>query len=88
MATTSLTRRHFVALAEAVRFLDLEPVQRRHVAEALADACARFNGAFDRGRFLRAATEPTRLDGLCRPDAPKHVRGAVAATLAAIGGAL
>ncbi len=57
-----MTRRHFLALAEAVRSLELSPADRLRVAEALADVCRQFNGRFDRERFLRAALEPTAID--------------------------
>ena len=55
-----MTRRHFLALAEAIRFAHLDPETRAVVAEAIADACSRFNGRFDRGRFIRAAIEPLK----------------------------
>ena len=57
-----MTRRHFAAIAEAVRFLELTRANRLQVAEALADVCRRFNSRFDRGRFLEAAMEPTAAD--------------------------
>lgn len=66
-----MTRRHFVALADALSMArpcctpDIpEPVQaaleRQHLrnVKAIADACAASNGRFDRGRFYRAAGSP------------------------------
>ena len=55
-----MTRMHFQALAEAVRFLALSPADRLQVAEAIAGACRQFNSRFNRERFVRAATESTK----------------------------
>jgi hypothetical protein len=66
-----MTRRHFVALADALRLASpvcspdipeevqaaLERQQLRCI-KAIADACAASNGRFDRGRFYRAAGAP------------------------------
>ncbi len=64
----TMSRRHFVALAEALNgerpipsdfsdegsYLTRLAVWRRCV-NAVADTCARFSDTFDRGRFIRAA---------------------------------
>ena len=48
-----MTRKHFDALAEAIRRIrDAE--ERRRTAETVAAVCRRFNGRFDAGRFFRA----------------------------------
>jgi hypothetical protein len=55
--TTSMTRQHFRALADAVASLDggvFTDVQRQMVAGAVASAVARFNPAFQRSKFLTA----------------------------------
>ena len=59
----SMSRMHFRALAEAVRGLP-PGASRAVVAEALADVCRRFNGGFDRGRFLRAALEEREAEAV------------------------
>jgi hypothetical protein len=54
--TTSLTRQHFRAVADAVAETPgLTPQQRHDVATALATALARFNPRFDRAKFVEAA---------------------------------
>ncbi len=65
-----MTRKHFEALAEALRFAhpiqgaNIDTSEARTVWQAaqnnVADACSRFNGAFDRSRFIEACT-PTKF---------------------------
>lgn len=61
-----MTRKHFEALAEALKHenpnrLGVPGIHRAETSQwevdviAVADACAQFNGNFDRGRFYRAA---------------------------------
>ena len=57
-----MTKCHFVAIAEAVRFLDLPMPARAHVAERLAETLRQFNSRFEAERFISAATEPTAID--------------------------
>lgn len=52
-----MTRKHFVAIAEAMRELrdeteDTDSVDR--ASKALADVCAESNSRFNRARFLQA----------------------------------
>lgn len=62
-----MTKKHFIAIAEAVRTTDVLAGSPREVREAvraefaanIADALQHFNGQFDRARFLDACTEPT-----------------------------
>jgi hypothetical protein len=49
-----MTRKHFVALAEAVRFLEADYGTRLAVAKAVASVCRRFNSRFSEYRFLAA----------------------------------
>lgn len=55
-----MTRKHFTAIAETIRSLDVDTETRQKVAEGFASTCAEFNGNFDRGRFIEAATKPTK----------------------------
>jgi hypothetical protein len=63
-----MTRKHFIAIAEAVRNVSLtghggEPYETellRDVAESLANALAQFNSGFDRQRFLDACLRGER----------------------------
>jgi hypothetical protein len=48
-----MTKRHFNALAEAIREI-CNPQERKRAAETVAEVCRRFNGRFDCGRFFRA----------------------------------
>ena len=48
-----MSRKHFIALARAVAAI-ADPVNRRQVAELLADVCAAANSRFDRQRFYSA----------------------------------
>ena len=64
----SMSRVHFVAIAEAIRYLPLRECDRATVAEHLADCVSKFNGCFDRGRFLRAALEPLKRSSSCRTE--------------------
>lgn len=58
-----MTRAHFNLLAEAISLLDIPGEgrdacsSRAYVAEKVADALAGTNPRFDRGRFVRIATE-------------------------------
>lgn len=75
-----MTRRHFAALAWELR--QCCPVQDETDASCyaarqwdldvlgIADACASFNGRFDRGRFLVAAGYTHRPDGSMYPSKP------------------
>lgn len=55
--TTSLTRQHFRAIAEAIATTPgLLREEREVVAERIADALRPFNPRFDRDRFIAAAT--------------------------------
>ena len=49
-----MTRRHFKALAESVRFLDVNHETRFVVARALAAVCRRFNSRFSEYRWYTA----------------------------------
>lgn len=51
-----MSRKHFYGLAYALHD-SKAPMQ---VIEAIADFCATQNGRFDRGRFVRVATEGGR----------------------------
>lgn len=60
-----MTRKHFKALAEALRFERPDDhwdpnkrVQWELDRKAVADVCASFNSNFDRGRFYAATEEP------------------------------
>jgi hypothetical protein len=48
-----MSRKHFVQLARAVASI-VDPVNRRQVAELLADVCAAANPRFNRSRFFAA----------------------------------
>ena len=48
-----MSRKHFIALAEAIRNIS-NPEERKRAANAVADVCAGSNGRFDRARFIRA----------------------------------
>jgi hypothetical protein len=48
-----MSRKHFIALAAAVAAI-ADPVNRRQVAELLADVCAAANPRFNRSRFYAA----------------------------------
>lgn len=77
-----MTRQHFTVIAwqlrqSAGRIIDETTLESdaRHYRQrqwdldalAMADACAQFNGAFDRGRFLIAAGYAHRPDGSLYP---------------------
>lgn len=49
-----MTRKHFEALAESIRFMELDYGTKRHVAEHVANVCKQFNSGFERQRFLEA----------------------------------
>ena len=46
-----MTRKHFIAIAEAIQELGLYPT-KEEVALAIARAVGQFNGNFDRERFI------------------------------------
>jgi hypothetical protein len=48
----NMTKKHFIAIAFAVKELDLSPEDKRKVACAMADFCKTQNINFDRERFL------------------------------------
>jgi hypothetical protein len=48
-----MSRKHFIALAHAVAAIT-DLVERRKVAELLADVCSAANPRFDRSRFYLA----------------------------------
>jgi len=48
-----MSRKHFTALAAAVRQI-ADPSERRRTAELIADVCAASNDRFDRQRFYSA----------------------------------
>jgi len=56
-----MTRTHFEAIAHALLLERPDPIARQEHAAwsrcvvAMADTCAAYNRAFDRGRFYRAA---------------------------------
>ena len=58
-----MTRKHFIAIAKVIHDLDLDRYgdrqfqQRKYIAASLAPILASTNPAFDRDRFIRAATE-------------------------------
>ena len=52
-ALDTMTKKHFDALAEAIREI-ASPKERKRTAETVAAVCRRFNGQFDTGRFFRA----------------------------------
>lgn len=52
-----MTKRHFQALADEIANIS-DDTARLAAARAVARACARFNSAFDRGRFFRACNVP------------------------------
>lgn len=49
-----MTRKHFEALAETIKYLDLSEQDKRHVAEHVGSVCMSFNVEFDRERFYEA----------------------------------
>ena len=65
--STSMTRQHFRALADAIARLDAT-VDQRTVAAAIANAVRQFNPRFDTGKFIWAAT------GQDEPPAPRRRR--------------
>lgn len=66
-----MTRKHFEALAEALRFVDVldgasqdvRSVVHAEYVNAVADVCKRFNPNFQRDKFLAAAATAPRLYG-------------------------
>jgi hypothetical protein len=52
----TMTKKHFVALAKALR----DNHANRELVEAVANVCKNANGNFDRGRFMAAAYDPAR----------------------------
>jgi len=53
----ALTRKHFEAIAKAIREMpDINSAERRRIAEHQADYLATTNRQFDRQRFVEAAT--------------------------------
>ena len=52
-----MTRKHFQAIADTIRFMDVDATTREKLASEFARTCASFNGRFDKGRFIAAATK-------------------------------
>lgn len=50
-----MTKKHFVAFADAVKFSDVDDAVKVAMAKMVADVAASFNGRFDRDKFFRAA---------------------------------
>jgi len=48
-----MSRKHFTALAEAIRAIS-DPAERRRAAALIADVCQSANPRFDRQRFYAA----------------------------------
>ncbi len=48
-----MSKQHFEAFAQAIREI-ANKGERKRTAETVAKVCQRFNGGFDKGRFLRA----------------------------------
>ena len=48
-----MSKQHFEAFARAIREI-ANKGERKRTAETVAKVCQRFNGGFDKGRFLRA----------------------------------
>jgi hypothetical protein len=42
-----MTKKHFIALAEAIKGLDMGPVHKRKVAIAIGYVCQQFNPVFN-----------------------------------------
>lgn len=49
-----MTKKHFQAAAELVKFLDVSPAEKMLVAQSMVELFRQFNGRFDQGRFLQA----------------------------------
>ena len=58
-----MSRKHFVAIAEAIRFMDISAEAREVVAREMASTLRAFNSNFDRERFIEAATKPLAGEG-------------------------
>jgi len=56
-----MSKKHFIALADAIRSAGLQTIFTRPVVEVLADFCHTQNPAFDRSRWL------DYIDGKCGP---------------------
>ena len=56
-SSSSMTRQHFKAIAEAVRFSNLEIEDKEHIAKMLSIELGKFNENFDKAKFLAACTE-------------------------------
>jgi hypothetical protein len=55
-----MTRKHFQAIADTIRFMDVCDATREVIAKDFASTCAGFNGRFDKQRFIAAATKPAK----------------------------
>ena len=49
-----MTRKHFIAIAEEIKDLDVPEATRQLVAKRMATVLDRFNPYFDRSRFIAA----------------------------------
>lgn len=49
-----MTRKHFKAIAEAIKTLDAPPEAKREFAAAMARVCRSTNPAFDWTKFMEA----------------------------------
>jgi hypothetical protein len=52
-----MSRKHFVAIAEAIRFMDVDDATRARIAHDMASTLRGFNAQFDRDRFVSACTK-------------------------------
>ena len=55
--SNSMSRPHFIAIADAIYNTDLSPEDRKRVVSNLIDALKQFNGNFDDDRFRKACGE-------------------------------
>jgi len=55
--SSSMTRQHFKAIAEAVSFSNLSQEDKEHIARMLSIELRQFNENFDKPKFIAACTE-------------------------------